>query len=226
MFNRSAQNRNSHIADARATNYGVVRLPLLEQLYERMYDQKREFGLDERKWPHRIIGASQVTSALPGDDGRLALRVDRVSLGAEEFVEKAEELEADLVIAATGYQRRAHVEMLREAWDLLPKAEASKDVPTKEGIEGWNVETTAGQRRIIVGRDYGVKFERGTITEGSGVWLQGCCEGTHGVSHGLLKHKMGGSMLTVHLAERYPFVGACYTVRRDCRLDLWEGQVE
>ena len=183
MFNRSAQHRNSQITDARATNYGVVRITLLEQLYEHMYNQKRELGPDERKWPHRILGASHITSTLPGDDGRLALRVERISSGAEESVEKAENLEADLVIAATGYQRRAHVEMLREAWDLLPKAEALEDVARKEGIEGWNVETMAGQRRIAVGRDYGIKFERGVVKEGSGVWLQGCCEGTHGVSH-------------------------------------------
>merc|ERR1712000_594647 len=94
-------------------------------------------------------------------------------------------IDADLVVAATGYQRTAHVDMLKGAWDLLPKA-APSQVEYRKGISGWNVDTEQGERNIAVGRNYQVKFNPGAVAEGSGVWLQGCCEGTHGLSDTLL----------------------------------------
>ena len=91
--------------------------------------------------------------------------------------EKEETLDVDLVVSATGYRRDAHVEMLRDTWGLLPVVE-------KEGkSEGWEVEGKDGEkRRMAAGRDYGVRFAEGMVQKGSGVWLQGCNEGTHGVS--------------------------------------------
>lgn len=183
MFNRLPQHRISHIADVRATNYGVVRLSLLEHIYEQMYEQKRKLGPDERNWPHRILGASEITSATPREDGSLTLSVHGVSSNSGRSADMDEELNVDLVVAATGYRRTAHVEMLREAWNLLPRADVALNEVTKEGITGWNVETKTGQRRVTVGRDYKVHFEHGRIVDGSGIWLQGCCEGTHGVGH-------------------------------------------
>ncbi len=56
------------------------------------------------------------------------------------------------------------------------------DIEFGKGISGWNVETEEGERKMAVGRDYKVKFAPGAVADDAGVWLQGCCEGTHGVS--------------------------------------------
>ncbi|POR38694.1 L-ornithine N(5)-monooxygenase [Tolypocladium paradoxum] len=187
LFPKPARYRNNLLTEARATNYGVVRLNLIEELYERMYDQRRELGADEKQWPHRILGGRQITSIEPRGEA-MELKVQHVQDGAlEGFVDAADEetLEADLVIAATGYQRNAHVEMLRGAWDLLPKAQP-RGPEFAKGISGWNVETEQGERKMAVGRDYKVKFSPGAVADESGIWLQGCCEGTHGLSDSLL----------------------------------------
>lgn len=162
--------RTRFLTDAKATNYSVVRLELIEAIYERMYEQRRDLGPDEATWPHRIRGCTSVVSAQASGDG-LQLKTAPIYGGEEET------LEVDLVVSATGYRRDAHVEMLRDTWGLLPVVE-------KEGNgEGWEVEGKGGEkRRMGAGRDYGVRFAEGMVQKGSGVWLQGCNERSHGVS--------------------------------------------
>lgn len=187
MFPKTAKYRNNLLTEARATNYGVVRLELIEALYERMYDQRRELGADETKWPHRIMGGKQITS-MESHGEIMRLKVQNVHEGGlDGFVDATDEemIEADLVIAATGYQRDTHVGMLKDAWDLLPKATPG-GLEFGKGISGWNVDTEQGARKIAVGRDYKVKFAPGAVADDAGVWLQGCCEGTHGLSDTLL----------------------------------------
>ncbi|KAK5996501.1 L-ornithine N(5)-monooxygenase [Cladobotryum mycophilum] len=187
LYPKSARHRNNLLAEARATNYGVVRLELIEELYETMYDQRRELGPDERVWPHRILGGRQITSIESHGEG-LEIKVQHMADSElEGFVDiiGEETLEVDLLIAATGYQRNVHVEMLRGTWDMLPKASPLRQDFSK-GITGWNVETEQGERKMAVGRDYQVKFTPGAVAEDSGIWLQGCCEGTHGLSDTLL----------------------------------------
>lgn len=65
----------------------------------------------------------------------------------------------DAVIVATGYVRNFHETLLK---------------PAKGVIKGDS---------CTVGRDYRIKFREGTVAEDSGVWLQGCCESSHGVSN-------------------------------------------
>ena len=193
MFPMSSEDRTSLLADARSTNYGVVRLPLLEEIYERMYDQRRELGPDESTWPHRILGGRHVVRITSqADDGALRIHLQRVSgqssswpgTNPDDAAAATETLDADLVIAATGYQRTAHVDMLQGTWTMLPRAAAAAAGRSSSGndVSGWTVDTAQGERRLAVGRDYQVMFEQGAVAEGSGVWLQGCCEGTHGVS--------------------------------------------
>ncbi|KAK1246158.1 hypothetical protein MKX07_005227 [Trichoderma sp. CBMAI-0711] len=187
LFPKSARHRNNFLTEARATNYGVVRLELIEEMYERQYDQRRDLGPDQKKWPHRIMGGRQITSIEPREDS-LQLKVQHVTDSeVEGFVDLIDEetLEVDLLIAATGYQRTAHVDMLRDTWDMLPKAApVGQEYP--KGITGWKVETSEGERRLTVARDYRVKYKPGSVADESGVWLQGCCEGTHGLSDSLL----------------------------------------
>jgi L-ornithine N5-oxygenase len=182
LYPRSTNYRRHLIKDAKATNYGVVRLELIEHLFEKMYDQKREIGHDERQWPHRIMGGRRIVSVDEGKDG-LQIKVCKAPpCDDEDEFEGAlegdiENFDVDLIVAATGYKRDAHLDMLKGAWHLLPAA------PEHEEAFGdrWHVEAKSGKKVLEVGRDYGVRFSEGAVAPGSGVWLQGCCEGTHGV---------------------------------------------
>ncbi|KAK7975298.1 hypothetical protein PG989_013761 [Apiospora arundinis] len=171
LYPRSASSRSALLKDARSTNYGVVRLELIEALYEHMYEQRREFGPDERLWPHRIHGATEVTGLDNGakhsnDQGPLRLCVRSLRDQADSI------LDVDLIIAATGYQRTSHLNMMEKVAPLLP------------GQQGKQSKLT--DRDVRVGRDYGVEFAPGKVAKGSGIWLQGCNEKTHGLSDTLL----------------------------------------
>ncbi|KAB5518879.1 L-lysine 6-monooxygenase (NADPH-requiring)-domain-containing protein [Coniochaeta sp. 2T2.1] len=192
LYNRSSNYRRNLINEAKTTNYGVVRLELIEHLFEKMYDQRREIGPDEKQWPHRILGGKRILSCNEGSNS-LQIKICSAPPGDDDFettgYEGEEELlEVDLIVAATGYQRRSHLEMLRDAWHLLPE---SKDEAAPLG-DKWHVKVDDGSKdipttRVLeVGRDYGVRFAEGAVAPGSGVWLQGCCEGTHGLSDTLL----------------------------------------
>ncbi len=75
-----------------------------------------------------------------------------------------EELEVDYVFVATGYKRDAHVEMLAEVRDLLP-------------------EELRKEEKFAVERNYRVIMDDEKVDKSqAGIWLQGCNEGTHGVS--------------------------------------------
>ncbi|KAH6672795.1 L-ornithine 5-monooxygenase [Verticillium dahliae] len=166
---RSQQYRRALIKDAKATNYGVVRLELIEHL--------RSHGNHE--------------------SDRLQLHVRRVEDSfnqsgiTDEFLEQGpsseEILDVDLIIAATGYQRNAHVDMLRDSWNLLPETQPVSSGRVSRSTDGrseGNVDS--GSRKLEVGRDYKVRYAPGAIAPDAGVWLQGCCEATHGLSDSLL----------------------------------------
>ncbi|KAI1407700.1 L-ornithine 5-monooxygenase [Hypoxylon sp. FL1857] len=167
LYQRPADQRHSLLENAKSTNYGVVRLELIERLYEKMYDQRRELGRDERKWPHRILSATEIVNFDP-ENLRLTVRPIRNGITEDEV------LDVDLVIAATGYQRQSHLTMMEDVADLLPEATDSKD------------EAKINGRPVRVSRNYSVQFAPGKVSPGSGIWLQGCCEGTHGLSDTLL----------------------------------------
>ncbi|KAI1451501.1 L-ornithine 5-monooxygenase [Annulohypoxylon moriforme] len=196
LYQRSAENRYSLLEGARSTNYGVVRLELIERLYERMYDQRREIGSDERKWPHRILSATDVVG-LDTKADQLRLTVRPLSLtkphdyslgenGVRNGAGEEEVLDVDLVIAATGYQRQSHLTMMEDVADLLPEADGSKGIPTSNGFGAKFSESRIKDHALRVSRDYSVQFAPGKVSSGSGIWLQGCCEGTHGLSDTLL----------------------------------------
>lgn len=201
LYPKSREYRRNLLHDARATNYGVVRLELIERLYELMYDQRRELGIDQTKWPHRIMGGKEVFQTTENQDGSLRLSVRQVADAGADIAAIPDEgqpqqphteeeiLDVDLVVAATGYQRRSHVDMLQDTWGLLPEKTA-KDTLLAGHPDRWEVETKSSDsgeisqstRILEVERDYHVRFAPGKVSPGSGVWLQGCCEATHGVS--------------------------------------------
>ena len=188
LYPRPAAQRRNLISETKATNYGVVRLELIEHLYERMYDQRRELGPDEKDWPHRIMARREILGVADAGD-KLRINVGLTPPPGEAgSIREEEALDADLIISATGYRRNAHVDILRDTWPLLPEYRETKgETELCDGRDWWQVKSQEGQgstkdRVIEVGRDYGVRFAPDKVASGSGIWLQGCCEGTHGVS--------------------------------------------
>jgi L-ornithine N5-oxygenase len=147
-----------------------VRLPLLEHIYETLYLQRLRYGNtssdEEKHWPHRIMPYRLVTS-VSDSHGGVQLEVEDKS--ALYFSEKAggqqrrETLDVDAVFVATGYHRDLHETLLKDARHLMPGGELA-------GAK-WRVQ-----------RDYRIDFMEKSVGQDAGVWLQGCCESTHGVS--------------------------------------------
>lgn len=139
----------------KATNYGVVRPELLERLYEGMYYQ-RLHEPDPGKWQFKIVSWREVNGFVKCPDGhRLRLRLRNTSTGEISM----SEAKFDLVVLGTGYERKGHETLLESTRPLL------QDV-----------------KRFDVERNYRVKYRKDAVADDCGVWLQGCCEDTHGVS--------------------------------------------
>lgn len=157
--------REAELTKDRGTNYGVVRLELLERIYGTIYKQRIK-NEDETVWQHRILPFRSVTHVedLPGGD-RVRLHVKNDShVYVESNCSTKESLDVDILVAATGYTRDAHEKMLRPAEFLRRDSEKK-----------WRVT-----------RDYRVVFKPGSVSDDAGVWLQGCNESTHGLSDTLL----------------------------------------
>ena len=137
----------------KATNYGVVRSELLDRLYESMYHQRLHES-DESRWRCRIVPQREIVGHEEQSDGRYRLRLRDTVNGKISLSENA----FDVVIAATGYIRDVHETMLE---------------PTKPLLETGKYD---------VGRNYRVRYKRDTVSEDCGIWLQGCCQDSHGVS--------------------------------------------
>jgi len=158
FFSQPNDWRTSSNIEYRGTNYGVVRLDLLDRIYETLYIQRIRFGNDETEWKHRIITNSSVRAVETFEE------VVRLSVATNG--QKADcAMDFDLAIVATGYTRNLHEQLLQPARDLLPGG----DQPGKL----WTVS-----------RDYRLQFEDGSVSQDAGVWLQGCNENTHGVGFG------------------------------------------
>jgi L-ornithine N5-oxygenase len=117
---------------------------------------------DESKWRCRIIPNRTLISASQSSNSSVVLRIGDPDENKQEEA-GLEEIEVDYVFTATGYVRNAHEDMLSEVRHLLPKE------LQKEG-------------KFKARRDYSVVLDGEKVDGGAGVWLQGCNEGTHGVS--------------------------------------------
>ncbi len=165
VYAQSPEVREAELTKDRGTNYGVVRLELLERIYGTIYKQRIR-NEDETTWQHRILPFRTVTHVedLPDSERvRLHVRNDSHIYGERNGLTK-ESLEVDVLVAATGYIRDAHETMLRPAESLR-----------RDNENKWRV-----------ARDYRVVFKPGAVSDDAGVWLQGCNESTHGLSDTLL----------------------------------------
>lgn len=162
LYSLPADVRSAVIRRDKDTNYGVVRLGLIERLYEHLYAQ-RLHDPNEKNWPHNIVPLTDIASVSSNSiNDRLRVRMKNIRTGKEI------EEDFDAIIVATGYVRNAYQTILKNTKSLLQK-DAS-------GTECWNV-----------GRNYKVEYQQGKLAADAGIWLQGCCENTHGVSYQIPK---------------------------------------
>ena len=172
IFSLPPELRAASIAQDKSTNYSVVRLELLERIYEKLYMQRLDEP-DPRKWrcqimPNRVIRQASKSA----DDGRIHLRLNDPRLfitnsNTESNPEKDDVLEVDYLFTATGYTHDAHESILAPLAHLIALRSSGKEF----------------QVRFPVGRDYRVSFDEEKVDlENAGIWLLGCNENTHGVS--------------------------------------------
>lgn len=165
IFRQNSADRQKGILADKATNYGVVRLDLLDHLYEQLYFQQMK-NSNKDEWKFNIRPNRRVIETREDGNGKLVLKLGKVADdGTNE--RGGEEVAFDAVFIATGYLRNAHEEMLKKTRSLLPAASQN------EGA------------RTPIRRNYRVDFDEKKVAASAGVWLQGCNESTHGVSFSL-----------------------------------------
>ena len=118
-----------------------------------MYHQ-RLHEPDEETWQYKITAWKEVIGHEKQSDGNVKLQLRDTSNNQVS----TSEIVFDLVIVATGYRRDGHEALLESTKDLLATG------------------------KYTVGRDYRVQYKPEKVSEDSGIWLQGCNEGSHGVS--------------------------------------------
>lgn len=155
FYNMAPKTRDADIAEDKSTNYGVVRLGLLEHIYETLYSQRMEDD-NEGHWQHRILVQTSVLEVEAMKNGIILNTLNAKSQAEER-------MEADVVIVAAGYGRDMHEWILEPSRGLMPGG----------GAQG---------QQWSVGRDYKLDFRDATVQDGAGIWLSGCNECTHGVS--------------------------------------------
>ena len=176
-YDLSPEVRTAFINDNRATNYGVVRPALLEDMYENFYTQQLQQGSDKESWRCRIRSQRTVISITKRDDSQNAMSLGLAGPNARGHVDistAVESVDADFVFTATGYQRNAHEEMLADVSHLLSKA------PLATGAS-----LPSGGDKFRVAKNYRLELDEAKVDSGAGIWLQGCNEATHGVSFSL-----------------------------------------
>ncbi len=132
------------------TNYSVVDLELIQELYRRAYQEKVR-GLQRLRW----INISRVTDVHETDD-------DVVAVIRSLTDDETSMLRADAVIFATGYEPSDASALLGE-------------------VDALCLHDAGG--RLSLRRDYRVETSPRVA---AGIYLQGACQDTHGLSSSLL----------------------------------------
>ncbi|KAL1978708.1 hypothetical protein VTN31DRAFT_1567 [Thermomyces dupontii] len=170
FYQSSRAVRQQTLKDNKATNYGVVRLNLLEGLYEKLYEQKIN-DPNPSNWPLRLFSNHEVCGIEEAGNLQVRLRTKHRLTGVTSTTTDT----YDLVVLATGYQRDPVSGILSNLKALLSRPDSGEE--------------------FHVQRDYRLTFRPGVVRDDAGIWLQGSCESTHGISDSLL------SILAVRSAE-------------------------
>ncbi|KAJ5902672.1 FAD-dependent pyridine nucleotide-disulfide oxidoreductase [Penicillium taxi] len=179
FFKLPAEERRKQIVIEKSTNYSVVCLSLIEDIYNTMYLQRVQ-SPNEKQWQHRIL-PERVIGRIEHNDSASRMRVHVKSI-KEDQPEDREVLDVDAVMVCTGYVRDTHEQMLEPVRGLRP----------------------AGQGSWSPGRDYRVSLDASKVSSHAGIWLQGCNEKTHGLSDSLLSvlAVRGGEMVSSIFGEQ------------------------
>ncbi|KUL90016.1 hypothetical protein ZTR_02770 [Talaromyces verruculosus] len=162
------EERQKSISSDRATNYGVVRMELIEQIYHDMYMQKVK-SKDQNDWQKVILPRREIVHIdQTAPDNRLAVHIRSIQNQANALENKV--LHLDALIVATGYTRSTHEELCAPIEHLKPS-----HAGTAPETSSWRVN-----------RDYSLALDRDKVSSGTNIWLQGCNESTHGISDSLL----------------------------------------
>lgn len=117
-----------------------------------MYHQ-RLLEPDQSKWQYKIVAWREVTGFEDCSNGQLRLKLKNTSNGDTSMSDST----FDLIMLGTGYERNGHETLLE---------------PTRHLLQ---------EDRFAVERNYRVKFRWDAVANDCGIWLQGCCEDSHGV---------------------------------------------
>lgn len=159
FYSLNPAKRKQSLVKNKATNYSVVRMHLIEGIYEKLYRQKL-LCPDSRDWTLSLIHNTEVTGIQESDASSqkaLKLQLRNTVTGADSITNDS----FDMVIAATGYRRNPFLSILEELKPLLLSD------PEKNSH--------------LVQRNYRLLFQPGSVVRDAGVWLQGSCENSHGV---------------------------------------------
>ncbi|KAI9803027.1 MAG: hypothetical protein M1825_002262 [Sarcosagium campestre] len=134
IYNQDPVVRGEIIAADRGTNYGVVRLELLEHIYSDLYTQRLVHG-NVKNWQHRILSNTLVINVEDlNDQHKLRLHFQHLPGSQRNDCPHAQDtLDVDAVFVATGYTRDAHKDMLRAVQHLKPGSSSSNPEA------GWTV---------------------------------------------------------------------------------------
>lgn len=157
FYDLPTESRQKTNRSDKATNYGVVRPELLDRMYEKMYHQ-RLHEPDQSKWQYKIVPWQEVIGLENCSDRRLRLRLKNALNGEISMSNSS----FDLAMLGTGYERNGHETLLEPIRHLLQ------------------------ENRYTVQRDYRLMFRKDAVADNCGIWLQGCCEDSHGVGGVLL----------------------------------------
>ena len=194
FYSLTPTHRKQSLRKNKATNYSVVRLPLLEHMYEKMYRQ-RLLNPDPSDWKFSLYPNSEVSGAQKSDSNNaLKLQLRNTLTGELNITEQV----YDLIILATGYQRKPFSGILKELRPLM--------LPVSEDNEA------------LVQRNYRLLFRPGSVVRDAAVWMQGSCETTHGVSF-FLDTPMWRIINRHCLDKRHPSLYSCCTSGRTTRFN-------
>lgn len=153
--------RKAQLKVNKATNYSVVRLNLLERIYEDQYHQRLQ-DPDPENWQHQILPSREIVKFTDSVNDKQLELTTRTLNGPDEGT--IETHSVDAIILATGYIRDVHNKMLEQCKDINAASDGS-----------WEAE-----------RDYKVKLNRDLVEDDVQIYLQGCNEQTHGLADTLL----------------------------------------
>ncbi|KFZ20521.1 hypothetical protein V502_03152 [Pseudogymnoascus sp. VKM F-4520 (FW-2644)] len=123
----------------KGTNYGVVRLELLERIYSELYAQEVDDPVEER-WRCRVRNSRTVVGVERLEGGK-GVKLEIARTGEENG--ERETIEAGLVVFATGYVRDAHVRILEGTRGLLASEAVAAKVADTPIVEAAPVSEVA-----------------------------------------------------------------------------------